>query len=318
MEGFGITAAAALIKKWYAHLQQPIFPRASYAFLERTFGNTETPLEKSTIYALIGESSDWSPLSKDARQILNMHLLPLLALVAENQDWNKMTPYNLAACFAPCLLCGPDPVEDSRLTNIIRRIIEYAVEQWDSHLSGMCSVDKYRFEESLQVPESVVDREDPLDTRRGSTNTPLSDYTLQTEGIIMMDIEDSDDGEEDKPPLPPRLNATVTNAEGADEIEEGKPPLPPRINTTQAVGINLDSAGAVRRKPAPAVPAPPRYSTIITRSPSVVEPLPVYTIMSDHRLDATNGSPDEREPSGQTAVNVATCRRPTSTVAPGS
>ena len=319
MEGFGITAAASLIKLWYAQLQQPIFPRASYAFLERTFGDTETPLEISTIFALVGEHSDWSPLSKDARQVLAMHLLPLLAFVAENQDWNKMTPHNLAVCFAPSLLCGSDPVEDSRIANIIRRVIQYAVEQWNSQLSTMCGVDKSKFEDLLRVPESVVDREDPLDPRRDSTIRPLSGYALQTDGIIMVDIDDSDDGdEEEKPPLPPRIDTTATGAEDAEEIEEEKPPLPPRINTAHVVALSPDSAGAVRRKPAPSVPAPPRYSTIITRSPSIVETLPVYSTMGDHRLDIANRSQDEQEQVSPTDVNAVIRRKPASTATSGS
>ena len=319
MEGFGVTAAAALVKLWYAELQQPIFHRASYAFLERVFGNTETPLEISTIFALVGESSDWSPLSKEARQVLTMHLLPLLAFVAENQDWNKMTAHNLAVCFAPSLLCGSDPVEDNRIANIVRRIIQYAVEQWGSQLSTMCGVNKWKFEDSLRVPESVIDREDPLDPRRDSTNRPSSGYLTQTDGIIMMDVDDSDDGDEEgKPPLPPRINTTVTGAEDAGEIEEEKPPLPPRINTMQVVGFSPDSAGAVKRKPAPSILAPPRYSTVINRSPSVAETLPVYTIMSHSHSNVANRSQDEQEQVSQTNANTAVRRKPTSAAASGS
>ena len=281
MEGFPLTAACGLIKLWYAELREPIFLQSSYAFLERVFGDEEACMQISTVLDLIGEDSDWSPMTKISREILRMHLLPLLAIVAENKDWNHMTPYNLAVCFAPLLLRGPDPMEDAKISTVIRRFLECAIGFWDMGLSAACSMDRHRFEESLRLPEAVEDREDPLD--HSDPSSP--GRTTQSDGIILVDIDDSDDDcEEYRPPLPPRHNAACTTDGGTDNHEGEKPPLPPRLVAAPCA----DGASEVRRKPVAQQTAPPRYSTIINRDSMAGENLPVYTLTSEDGLDAVN------------------------------
>lgn len=305
MEGFPLTAAAGLIKLWYAELREPIFPQSSYAFMERVFGDQESPIQTSTVLDLIGEHSDWSPITKISREVLIMHLLPLLAIVAENKDWNHMTPYNLAICFAPLLVRGPDPMEDAKISTVIRRFLEYAIDFWNPGLSTTCSMDRHRFEESLRVPESVEDREDPLDR----TDPTSLGHTAQSDGIILVDIGDSDDdSEEYRPALPPRP-AHITEG-GIGESEGEKPPLPPRLAATNVLGNPPNGAGALRRKPAPPMAAPPRYSTIIDRDSMVAENLPAYTLTSDVGPGAACEAQHERENTEQSHVDTSVHRKP--------
>jgi len=281
MEGFPLTAAAGLIKLWYAELREPIFPQSSYAFLDRVFSDQETPIQISTVLDLIGETSDWSPMSKISREILRMHLLPLLALVAENKDWNHMTPYNLAICFAPLLLRGPDPIEDAKISTVVRRFLERAIGFWDMGLAAACSMDRHTFEESLRLPESIEDREDPLD----HTDPSSPGRTTQSDGIILVDIDDSDDdGEEERPPLPPRHIVAQVTEDGKVDQEGEKPPLPPRVIAARYT----DGVSELRRKPVPPLAAPPRYSTIINQDSMAVENLPAYTLTSGSRLGAAD------------------------------
>ena len=276
-EGFSLTSATALIKLWYSELQEPIFPQASYPFLQRTFADSPDCFQTSTIMDLIGESSDWSPLSKVSRRILIMHLLPLLAAVAEHQDWNNMSAYNLAICFAPALLRGQDALEDTNMITTINRILQHAIMNWNSGLAAACGMNKWTFDKSLRVPEAIEDQEDPLDTTVSSTTPQQS----QSDGIMLIDNDASDDDEEEeekeeeeeeeRPPLPPRANVS-------GESEEDRPPLPPRVIIEQFSAEHPDRPSMMQRKPAPVIQSPPRYSTIFTHSPVGTENLPAYTI----------------------------------------
>jgi len=282
-EAFSISAAAGLIKAWYNKLHQPIFPQSSYAFLERVFGDQTAPIQISTILDLIGETSDWSPITKHSREILRLHLLPLLAIVAENEAWNEMAPQNLAICFAPnlLLLSGPDQIAGLKITNVVIRLLRCAIELWNTGLSAACNMDRSRFEQSLRIPESIDDREDPLDLTDPSAPAPMT----QSQGVIEFHLEDSDDddyGEEDRPPLPPRKNVAHITESGIGHVEGERPPISPKDAIAQGLGRFPDNASAVRRKPVPPVAPPPRYSWESTPT----ETLPANTLTGDGRLGA--------------------------------
>ena len=247
-EGFGVYAAAGLIKLWYSQLQEPIFPQASYPFLDRVFGSSKTAVEVSSILDLVGEQSEWSPLSKVSRKIMTIHLLPLLTAVSEAHDWNQMDSQNLALCFAPCLIRGSDPIEEAKMIPVLARILRVAIENWSTGLSASCGMDKWTFEESLRIPEAIEDREDPLE----STASVAISLSAQIEGITLLDNEATDDEEQNRPPLPPRVSTVLDRPDSSG------------------------SASPVRRKPAPTVQAPPRYSTIIMQSPGGFDTLPLY------------------------------------------
>lgn len=210
-EGFDLHAAAALIKLWYKELREPIFPTTSYQILEKYYGNPSHELEPAQLVAMLSMHDDWTPIPNEtSRHILTMHLLPLLNKVAQYQDWNQMTPDNLAMCFAPSLLRGPDPIEDLKLSTIVRRILVAMIAHW-RHLEPLLNTSYEKFEESLRMPEAIEDREDPLEEAQSNQSWEIE---TRVSGITLQDNEESDEEDEGSPPpLPPRPRAATVDRE---------------------------------------------------------------------------------------------------------
>ena len=244
-EGYGVHAAAGLIKLWYRELRHPIIPQSSYRQLNDLFGDSEKPIDRTRLVELVSIDSEWSLLTETSRLILTKHLLPLLSRVADFQSWNQMTSYNLATCLAPSMLCGPDPIEDAKMASIVSRVLEAAVANWKTTLAPICHMDYFAFEESVRVPSAVEDYEDPLEEDPASTamrTSQTESFHAQKYGITLVDNDnDTSDTEDSRPPLPPRPRTRA--------FEQGEEP----------------GTSVVRRKPAPPPEVPPRYSTIIDR-----------------------------------------------------
>ncbi|KAL8747069.1 MAG: hypothetical protein Q9190_001008 [Brigantiaea leucoxantha] len=261
MDGFEAHTAAGLIKTWYRELKEPIFPTDCYQALVKFYGNLEEPLGAERLVEMLRLDSDWTILSMTARKILTTHLLPLLHRVAECMDWNQMTPYNLAVCFAPALLRGPDPVEDAKMSSLVRRVIMEMVTHWKEDLAPALGIDDHSFEDALQLPKRIEDREDPLENN--ASNTTLKGVA-QMNGILLIDNDTSNhDAEEQPPPLPPR-------------IPELPPPLPPRPQHAATFPGSSEGGGEVKRKPAPAVHPLPRYSMIVRERPAQLQQRTFY------------------------------------------
>ena len=264
-EGYGVHMAAALIKQWYKELREPVFPQTCYMALEKFYGNhsdTKEPLKVSQLLDILSETDKWSPINKTSRKILTMHLLPLLSRVTEFQEWNQMTAYNLAVCFGPCLLHGPDPLEDVRIAGIISRILMAMIMHWKEDLAPKLDMDVGKFDESLRTPKAAQDQEDPPQDAVGSLEA-------QTSGITLVDNDESDEEVEQKPPLPPRPVASPEDA--------FRPVLSP--------AESFSSDTAVRRKPAPPIQSLPRYSVVVTDRPFVTEQMPFYNTVPPDTLE---------------------------------
>ena len=309
-EGYELQIAAVLIKLWYKELKDPIFPPSSYQALEMYYGNPDVSLEVQQLLAMLLEDDEWSPISsKTSRQILKMHLLPLLSRVAAFQDWNQMTPENLAICFAPSLLCGPDPIEDLKMSTIVRRILIAMIVHWENELAPFFSISFETFEDSLRMPEATKDREDTLEEAQ---KKDLDE--AQSVGITLLDNDDSDAEMETLPALPPRPETSTTigdTIEGPSSFDgdatrrtntvdlgPSKGISPVRRKPTPFDNAPLDDmshidTGAlsetsssdtgltssiipVRRKPAPALLPLPRYSSIISDLPSIAQGFRYY------------------------------------------
>lgn len=244
-EGYELHAAAALVKLWYKELREPIFPPSSYQALEKYYGSPDVTFEVSQMFEMLALEDEWSPISsKTSKQILKMHLLPLLSRVAAFQDRNQMTAENLAVCFAPSLLCGPDPIADLKMSTIVRRILVAMIVHWESDLAPLFDTSFETFEDSLRMPEAAVDREDPLE------EAEMKDLdATQSVGIALIDNDDSDEEVETQPALPPRPRAaTVTDS----ILEEPNPSDVGLNNGTHPVNGALSNAiSPVRRKPSP-------------------------------------------------------------------
>ena len=334
VEGYDVHTAAALIKLWYKELQEPIFPQSSYQALQKYFGDPQSPLEPSTLLQLLNPGVEYSILNESSRQILKLHLLPLLSLVTANAETNKMTPLNLSVCFAPILLCGPDPLEDVKILSIIRRLLAALIEHWSDSLAPALDTDTTRFLTLLQLPSSLSDREDPLDEPQSNPSSPHHESInpAQTSGITLLDnsnstpqspandrrhrhtlsnsssstlpSSDSEDESASRPPLPPRPRAATLAISSPISATRSTPTFP----TTTAVADNPSLA--LRRKPAPPLHTPPRYSTLISDhaprySAIVSDPTAALARLSD----PISPDPSRRIPRSQTAG-------PTNTVEP--
>lgn len=275
-EGYELHAAAALIKLWYNELHTPIFPPTSYATLEKLYSHPDTSLEPSQLLDILSSTTGWSPLTSVSKKILTMHLLPLLSRIASFSDWNQMTPYNLSVCFAVSLLRGPDPLEDVKISSIIRRLLIAMITHWNV-LAPALHTSYADFENSLRLPEAVVDREDPME--EGESPVGGGEVEAQMNGITLLDNDSSDTEEEELAPLPgvpPRPEASIPNELSLPVL----PPLPPRpsdsVSTVEEISRDGNGISPVRRKPAPTLQPLPRYSMIVNDRPAALAGIPFY------------------------------------------
>ncbi|KAH9881444.1 hypothetical protein IAQ61_000169 [Plenodomus lingam] len=259
-DAYSVFMACALIKAWYASLRQPIFSIESYRDLKRLYGDSQDILDLARLKDLFSPSSEWSLLSGASREIVVRHLLPLLSAIAARKDENKMTAENLAVCFAPGLLCGPDQLEDAKMSSIIRRIFTQAIDMWTQGLREACGQTEEAFYAELKLPKDENDWEDPIPKKLSSVDS-WDSLEEQTRGITLEDNE--------KLPTYPDL---------PQEDTEAPPPLPPR---TQAPSTQ-SSFESAKRKPAPALQVPPRYSTVISDAPENIADSPLtYAATTD-------------------------------------
>ncbi|KAF1814538.1 hypothetical protein P152DRAFT_392543, partial [Eremomyces bilateralis CBS 781.70] len=248
---YGVHLAAGLIKNWYSELRQPIVPHGSYGALRQRYSQKPDFLLED-MEELISPASEWSPLPDLSRQILIRHLLPMLAAITEYEPSNKMNAENLSVCFAPSMLCGPDQIEDAKISSVIRRILASAIQFWSQGLREACDISSGQFESDLETPPDVDDYDDPLERPRAGDETP-QDYVKQMTGIALREND------------------------GAEEQFAPPPPLPPR--PSPQLGSRSTSANVLQRKPTPNLAAPPTYSTIfpVDNDNVAVAQSPTYT-----------------------------------------
>jgi Rho GTPase-activating protein 1 len=317
-EAYGVHLAAGLLKFWYAELREPLFPSTCYKELKAVFGNAdETPsLERLT--DMLSNQSEWSLLPLNSRKLLTRHLIPLLSLIVAHSETNKMTAENLAVCFAPTLLCGPDQLEDMKVSVIIRRILVAAIELWPSTLREALGIDEAAFARDLQDPARIEDYEDPVDQSSYDEDKSPVYHEEQTVGIILKDNE----GAMEPPPLPPRRRAhsdTRTSTGSATSYTEGSAAPPAPAWSSDAKSHSGSEESSVRRKPAPPLMVPPRYSTIAASAEDVTESPSTYTAVtdgfapprrSDWSIDTQESSPMSASATGPTRTESQIRRKP--------
>jgi Rho GTPase-activating protein 1 len=260
-DAYSVFMAAALIKAWYASLRQPLFPTTSYGDLRRLYGDSQDVPDLDRLRDLFSPNSEWSLLPGISREIIVRHLLPLLDAVASRQEQNKMTAENLAVCFAPALLCGPDQIEDAKMSSIIRRIFTQAIDMWSNGLREACEQPAHAFLEELHLPKNEADWDDPVE-EKSSSGEGRASLEEQVGGITLQDNEKS-------------FETTYPEISNDDM----PPPLPPRSR----VPSTKSSTDSGKRKPAPPLQVPPpRYSTVISDAPGDVADSPItYATTTD-------------------------------------
>jgi len=245
-DAYGIHSAASLVKTWYRELRQPIFPESSYAALREQFGSPDVEITLEDLENIFSTNSIQSPLSTTSREILLRHLLPMLSLVAEREAENKMDSNNLAICFAMTLVCGSNQLEDAKMTSVIRRILQVAIDSWPQ-LRQRLNIGVNDIWKDLQPPQEARDYEDPLEEPRSMQHS--GEHAGDNEGhfVHLLDAE-----------------SPIEDEDLSLERVERLPTLPPRPNSSRVVSAVSKSSddghqSMPRRKPAP---EPPRYSTI--------------------------------------------------------
>ncbi|KAK7555848.1 divergent CRAL/TRIO domain-containing protein [Phyllosticta citricarpa] len=288
-DAYGVYMAAGLIKTWYAELRSPIFPQTSYRELRKLFGSPDDVPSLEQLIELISPKSEWSAIPAVARAILVRHLLPMLSTVTEHQKDNKMNAENLAVCFAPTLVCGPDQIEDAKMSTIVRRVLQEAIEMWENGLREACGIASGTFWLELRAPANPEEYEDPLEVTRkprpqsedftvespSEEDAGFADSERQCSGIILED--------NDPPALPPRPSASSSHT-----------PISP---------VGSDDTH-FRRKPAPSVQVPPRYSSILAQEAGGA---PVATSPVSHAATTDGFAPrnpfaDDKDLEGQPGV----------------
>lgn len=260
-DAYSVFMAAALIKAWYASLRQPIFPPESYRDLKRLFGDSQHIPDLDQLRDLFSPASEWSFLPAISREVVVRHLLPLLHEVASRQEQNKMTAENLAVCFAPALLCGPDQIEDAKMSSIIRRIFTHAIDMWDDSLRAACAQEEGAFKEQLKLPNDMSEWDDPLEAKGDDKRDSVEE---QMSGITLQDNE--------------KAPEVYTDYPEATSSATKPPPLPPRSRIPSA----KSSGDSIQRKPAPPLAVPPRYSSVISDAPDDVAESPItYAATTD-------------------------------------
>jgi len=270
-DAYGVHSAASLIKTWYRELRYPIFPETSYSLLREQFGSPDVEVTLEDLENILSLNSRQSPLNTTSREIFLRHLLPMLSLVAEREPENKMDSNNLAICFAMTLVCGSNQLEDAKMTSVIRRILQAAIDMWPQ-LRQQLNIDPKSIWKDIQPPQEANEYEDPLEEPR-----PMRRSEEETEAhrVHLLD--------QDSPT-------------GSDDLAlERLPTLPPRPASGRPVSRNVSNdenpMAVPRRKPAP---EPPRYSTIFTdqeKAPNVAESPDGYTSADSfsHRLPSARG-----------------------------
>jgi Rho GTPase-activating protein 1 len=244
-DAYGVHLAAGLIKLWYRELKAPIFHETCYDELRYKFGSPQDDIELEDLVEMLSPTSSASCLSQTARLILILHLFPLLSLVTSHQKTNKMTPDNLAICFSPALVCGSDQLADAKMTSIVRRILEAAVEHWPHGLRDACQTAPDSFAAALRPPPAAQDYEDLL--QENYRDTTSHDSGERSHRIHLQDDES------DNPPLPPRPSVKTR------QPGESKSTFPARSDSL---------ASPVKRKPAPIGVTPPPHANFPSRSVS--------------------------------------------------
>lgn len=112
-------SVAGVLKLYFRGLEKPLFPEDSYDQLMEC-GQIDDETKKVTQLKLIVSSYPPSLI------IVMRYLFAFLHHVSQYSDENMMQPYNLAVCFGPSLVRGPnngDAAELQRINALVKSII---------------------------------------------------------------------------------------------------------------------------------------------------------------------------------------------------
>lgn len=297
-EEWGPHTAAALIKLYYRSLPEPIFPSEHYERLHSLMGKVgaEEDEERSeddmfrTIRSLL--ESEEKGLPKNSRVLLLKHLLPLLALVAQNSAVNKMTPSNLAACVTGSLLRSDDMVADAKASSGVRKFIEIAIERIEELAPALPNRNSGGGTSPPPYSAGKIQRKKvPGIVRDGDGGIVVSRKPVPGSGRSSIDIQSLADSEDLKTPAiltPPPVVYRRGSVPTPSTTESTRPPTTPlpgpeggqggivlrRKASLQALAAgDTEALGTLSKGPSSSLSPHPSPS-FMTRSLSVSSPVP--------------------------------------------
>ncbi|XP_041954216.1 rho GTPase-activating protein 4a isoform X1 [Alosa sapidissima] len=175
-----IDSVAGVLKLYFRTLEQPLFPEESFSQLMEC-GLIENESEKcAQIKAVI--SSYPKPVI-----VVMRYLFAFLNHVSQYSDENMMQPYNLAVCFGPSLIRGPEAGDASALQRI-NALVKSVVAQHESIFPGPAELPGLAYEKCMTLEQD--DCEQNVDEAEGDLDSPsvredleavaLFDYTARS------------------------------------------------------------------------------------------------------------------------------------------
>jgi Rho GTPase-activating protein 1 len=148
-----------------------------------------------------------------------------------------------------------------KVSSIVKKILQTAIEMWPDLRAGM-SIPRDKLFDDLKAPADLRDYEDPLEEQKPPQQQQRvsgDDITEKQEShrIVLEDAEDKP-AAESIPVLPPR-RVDVSIPKKAPTL----PPRPSAPSSASPITPGSEPTSAIpRRKPAPPIVDPPRYSTV--------------------------------------------------------
>lgn len=222
-----------------------------------------------------------------------------------------------------CLVCGSNQMEDGKMSTIIKRVLQAAIELWPQLRAGL-GIDAKAFLTDLQPPADSKEYEDPLEDVHAKA---MEHFDAREDGeghrIIMSEADSplllSPEGE--KPALPPRRSRAAS-------LKNALTPHIPNIDIPSIPRPRIDLPTLTKRKPPPqyadppspymddapdaglidttSVSNPPRYSTVfdsdgrsihVADSPSTYVPVAVDGFGPPRRADFSFAEDDKKRQS---------------------
>ncbi|XP_063064377.1 rho GTPase-activating protein 4a [Engraulis encrasicolus] len=173
-------SVAGVLKLYFRSLEQPLFPEESFQQLMDCVSIENESEKCAQIKAVI--SSYPKPLI-----IVMRYLFAFLNHVSQYSDENMMLPYNLAVCFGPSLIRGPEDVDASTLQKI-NALVKSIVIQHESIFPGQTELPGPSYEKCMTLEPD--DCEQNVDEVEGDLDSPsvredleavaLFDYTARS------------------------------------------------------------------------------------------------------------------------------------------
>uniref|UniRef100_A0AAY5EPB8 Rho GTPase activating protein 4a n=1 Tax=Electrophorus electricus TaxID=8005 RepID=A0AAY5EPB8_ELEEL len=171
-------SVAGVLKLYFRGMENPLFPKDSFDQL-MACGQTEDEMEKVAELKRVILSYP-PPLI-----VVMRYLFAFLHHVSQYSDENMMQPYNLAVCFGPSLIRGPEDADAVALQQI-NAIVKTIITQHESIFPSQSELDGPVYETCMTLEQEdieVAGEEGELE----SDASPHKEVKEELEGIALFD-----------------------------------------------------------------------------------------------------------------------------------